>query len=127
MFKKILLAVALSASFAAGAQEASITTTHADGTIETRIPKIEQTCEQDATSKIINVGIGAAAGWLVGKAGSKAAHSQNENLWAGGSAVAGALVGNNIDKFRVCEKLVGHTVIRTKDGKTTQTFEPVAK
>lgn len=125
--KKILSAVALlSFAFAASAQTvASETTQLPDGTIETRIPKIEQTCEQTGTDKLLNAAIGAGAGYLVGKGGSRAANASNQDLWGIGGAVTGALVASNIHNTRICEKIVGYTVIRsTKDGKTTTTFEP---
>lgn len=124
--KKILFAVALlSMSAVASAQSvASQTVTLPDGTIETRIPKVEQTCEQTGTDKLINAGIGAAAGYVAGAGGSRAAKASNQDLWAIGGAAVGALVGSNIQNTRICEKIVGHTVIRTsKDGKSTTSFE----
>jgi len=124
--KKILTAVALlSFAFAASAQTvASETTQLPDGTIETRIPKIEQTCEQTGSDKLLNAALGAGAGYLVGKGGSRAAKASNQDLWGIGGAVTGALIASNIQNTRICEKIVGYTVIRsTKDGKTTTTFE----
>ncbi len=122
----LLVAALLSMSAVASAQTVASETTHLpDGTVETRIPKIEQTCEQTGTDKIINAGIGAAAGYLVGKGGARAANANNQDLWGLGGGVVGALVGSNIQNTRICEKIVGYTVVRTKDGKSTTTFEPV--
>jgi uncharacterized protein YcfJ len=126
--KKILTAVALlSFAFAASAQTvASETTQLPDGTTETRVPKIEKTCEATETDKLLNAAIGAGAGYLVGKGGSRAANASNQDLWGIGGAVVGALAGSKIQNTRICEKVVGYTVIRsTKDGKTTTTFEAV--
>lgn len=123
--KQILLAVALMSftAIASAQSVASETTTLPDGTIETRIPKIEQTCEQTGTDKLLNAALGAGAGYLVGKGGSRAANASNQDLWGVGGAVTGALIASNIHNTRICEKIVGYTVIRTKGEKTTTTFE----
>lgn len=129
--KKTLFAIALAAlaalSFTAVAQEVSqsVTTTLPDGTIETRIAKYEQTCTQDGTTKLLNAGIGAGIGYLTGNVTGRVTESKYKTEMGIGGAIAGALVASNLDKTRICEKHVGDTVIRTKDGKTTSTFEPV--
>lgn len=121
-----VLVSAITASSYASAQEVSqsVTTTLADGTIETRIAKYEQTCSQDGTTKLLNAGIGAGIGYLTGNVAGRVTESKYKTELGIGGAIAGALVASNLDKTRVCEKYVGDTVIRTKNGATTTTFEP---